>query len=324
MDSRSARQDDDIADAYSRAVIGAVERAGPSVVRIEARGGDSQGRRRWPRADGSGSGFVFTPDGLVLTNCHVVEHARHIEVTLPDGRGEAADLIGLDPDTDLAVVRIGATGLQASALGDSSRLRTGQLVVAIGNPYGFQHTVTAGVVSALGRSLRARTGRAMDGLIQTDAALNPGNSGGPLVDARGEVVGINTIAILPAQGLSFAVPINRARQVVPDLLRHGRVRRSHLGIGGQDAPLPRHLGRLHGIDRAAAVLVVSVEAGGPAERAGLRVGDLIVEFAGQPIGHVDDLHAQLTEDRIARTATVVVLRGADRREVSVIPTESPR
>jgi S1-C subfamily serine protease len=318
-----AGADDALAlDAYSRAVVGATERVGPAVVKIEARGRDDAKARRRARTAGAGSGFVFTPDGLILTNCHVVEQAAEIGVVLPDGRTELGDLIGLDADTDLAVVRIGAAGLETTALGNSAALRTGQLVIAIGNPYGFQHTVTAGVVSAVGRSLRSRTGRLMDGLIQTDAALNPGNSGGPLVNARGEVVGINTIAILPAQGLSFAVPINRARQVVPDLLRHGRVRRSYLGIGGQDVPVPRHLTRMAGT--GAAILVLSVEPGGPADAAGVREGDLMIAFASRHVGSVDDLHALLTEDRIGQPTPMAVFRGAERRTLTVTPAESKR
>jgi S1-C subfamily serine protease len=264
---------------------------------------------------------VFTPDGLILTNHHVVDEAQALVVRLADGRREVADLVGGDPETDLAVIRIGAGELAVAELGDSSALESGQLVIALGNPLGFQQTVTAGVVSAVGRAFRSRSGRLMDGLVQTDAALNPGNSGGPLVDARGRVVGVNTIAVLPAQGLSFAVPINRARRIVPDLLRHGRVRRSVIGIAGQDVRLPRNVARAVGIDRG--VLVVTVSRGGPAARAGLVEGDTIVALDGQAIDGVDALHALLTEERIGTACEATVVRGSLRCAIIVVPEESP-
>lgn len=316
---------DDLAlhDAYSRAVITAAERAAPSVVRVDVRGrGHAASPRRGEAHEGSGSGFVFTPDGLVLTNSHVVHAARSVEVSLPDGRRERADLVGDDPDTDLAVLRIGGGAVPALALGDSRALRVGQLVVAIGNPYGFDHTVTAGVVSALGRALRSRSGRLMDDLVQTDAALNPGNSGGPLLDARGQVVGVNTAAILGGQGLCFAVPIARAQVVVPQLLAHGRVRRAYLGIGGQGVPLPRRLVRALALPQDSAVRVVSVDAAGAGAAAGLREGDILVAFDGVPVRHVDDLHALLSEDRIGRPVTASVLRAGHLEAIDVLARES--
>ncbi len=310
--------DEALFDAYSRAVVSAVRRVGPSVVKIEIGGG--RGGSRTP--SGSGSGFVFTPDGLVLTNSHVVDRARTITVGLPDGRQVAADFVGDDPDTDLAVLRIAAGDLVAAPLGDSRRLHPGQLVIAIGNPYGFQHTVTAGVISALGRSLRARTGRLIDNVIQTDAALNPGNSGGPLVTSAGEVVGVNTAIILGGQGLSFAVPMSTAQIVIPDLLRAGRVRRAWLGVAGQNVPLRRRLIKLYRLAAESGVLVVGVEPSSPAARAGLRAGDILLAFADQPIGAIDDLHRLLTEQRIGEPASVRVLRAGEIVTVGVTPVES--
>ncbi len=319
--------DDALLDAYSRAVVSSVEAVGPSVVKIdvrhdEGRAGDG-GRRRGSPAVGSGSGFVFTPDGLILTNSHVVESARHAGVTLEDGRTLPADVLGRDPDTDLAVLRVSADGLVPAALGDSTRLRPGQLVIAIGNPYGFEHTVTTGVVSALGRALRARTGRLIENLIQTDAALNPGNSGGPLVTSAAEVVGVNTAVILGGQGISFAVPIDTARRVVPDLIAHGRVRRSYIGIAGRDASLPRTLARALGLTTASGVLVVSVLDGGPAAHASMRQGDVILSVDGVPTSRVDDLHRVLTERTIGCVVDVAIVRSGVRRMLRVTPAETP-
>jgi S1-C subfamily serine protease len=321
--------DDEAAlDAYSVAVMHAVEVVGPAVVKVDItlRVAPAPGRRQ--RHDvpeqGGGSGFVFTPDGLVLTNSHVIDRAARIMVTVPDGREVAADLVGDDPETDLAVLKITAPGLAVAQFGDSARLRPGQLVVAVGNPYGLQHTVTAGVVSALGRSLRARSGRLMDNIIQTDAALNPGNSGGPLVTTRGDVVGVNTAMILGGQGLSFAVPSNTAQLVVPQLLRDGRVRRSYIGIGVQDVPLLRRVVRFFGLPATSGVLVVSVEAGSPAARAGLRDGDILVAFAEHPVAGADDLHRLLTEERIGQRLPVAVIRGTERLRLDVMPGETPK
>jgi S1-C subfamily serine protease len=317
---------DDLLDAYSRAVAGAVDIVGPTVVGIEVartQAGRPDSLRRDAEEDrGGGSGFVFAPDGLILTNSHVVDGAATIEVTLPDARRFRADLVGDDPETDLAVVRISAPDLTAAALGDSRRLRAGQLVIAVGNPFGLQHSVTAGVVSALGRALRARTGRLMDNIIQTDAALNPGNSGGPLVVHTGEVVGVNTAMILGGQGLSFAVPINTAKLVIPALLKEGRVRRSVIGLGAQDAAILRRVVRYFGLPVERGVLVASLVEGAPAARAGVREGDIIIEFDGQPVSGTDDLHRLLTESKIGQTVPVAVIRGTERLVLEVTPQES--
>ena len=309
----------DLLDAYSHAVITAVDLVGPSVVKVDA--------------GGTGSGFIFTPDGLILTNSHVVaspsrpgrfggaSRAPRIGVTLPDGRDLVADLVGDDPHTDLAVLRVSAPALIAAPFGDSSALRPGQLVIAIGNPFGFQHTVTAGVVSALGRSLRARTVRLMENLIQTDAALNPGNSGGPLVTSHAQVVGVNTAVILGGQGIAFAVPINTARYVVSSLLRDGRVRRSHLGVAGQDTAIPRLIVRIHHLSHDRGVTITAVSEGTAAAEAQLQPGDLIVEFAGEPVRSVDDLHRLLTEERIGELLPLKILRRGELRRVLVTPRE---
>jgi S1-C subfamily serine protease len=284
---------------------------GPSVVKIDA-------------GHGTGSGFVFTPDGFTLTNSHVVGGARRLRVSLPDGRSMEADLIGDDPDTDLAVVRIDAALLRYARLGDSRALHVGQIAIAVGNPYGFQHSVTAGVVSALGRSLRARTGRLMDDIIQTDTALNPGNSGGPLVTTRGEVIGVNTAMILPAQGLCFAIASNTARFVASRLIRDGRIRRSYIGVAGQNVPIPRLHARANHIAAASGILVTSVEKGSAAHAAGLVDGDIIIGFDEEAVGAIDDLHRRLTEDRIGDPSVVTILRGGRKLHVTVVPRESPR
>ncbi len=306
----------DLLDAYSRAVVDAVEKLSPSVVHIQV-----AGRRHGRESEGSGSGFIFAPDGFVLTNSHVVRGATHMDAVLMDGRRLTADLVGDDPDTDLAVVRVHESGLPPARLGDSEALKVGQLAIAIGNPLGFQCTVTAGVVSALGRSLRSQSGRLIDNVIQTDAALNPGNSGGPLITSRGEVIGVNTAIILGAQGLCFATPINTAQYVVPRLIRDGRIRRGWLGIGGQNMKVPPHAAHVLGLRAESGVLVISVEPGSPAERAGFQDRDLLVEFEGQPISSIDDLHRQLTEERIGKTAEVVVVRHSQRVSLRTVPRE---
>ena len=324
-ETETSHDDAALLDAYSRAVTQAVEKAGPSVVNIEVHGADGQrrGSGRRPRAEGgAGSGFLFTPDGLILTNSHVVHGSRRIEVTVQDGRHLEASLVGDDPDTDLAVIRITGEDLRPAALGDSSRLRAGQLVIAIGNPFGFQATVTAGVVSALGRSLRSRSGRLMDNIIQTDAALNPGNSGGPLVDSRGQVVAVNTAVILPAQGLCFSIPVNTARWVASRLLQHGRIRRGWLGLGGQTARLQRRLVLHHQLPADSGMLVLHVEPDSPSQRAGFQEGDVIVRFAGEPVASVDDLHRLLTEGRIGVPTPLTVVRRAEKRDLEVVPIES--
>jgi S1-C subfamily serine protease len=309
--------DDHLLDDYSRAVTRAVEIVAPSVVSIEVSKPDRARRDRSGPQAGSGSGFIFAADGLILTNSHVVDGSSRVEVALPDGRDCSADVVGQDPDTDVAVLRITANDLVPVTFGDSRALRPGQLVVAIGNPYGFHHTVTAGVVSALGRSLRSRSGRLIEQVIQTDAALNPGNSGGPLVTSDGAVVAVNTAIIAGGQGLSFAVPISTVVAVLPALLRDGRVRRGYLGIAGQNVPLLRRVTRFHRLAQSGAVLVINLEADGPATGAGIQEGDLIVAFDGQTIQTLDDLHRALTEARIGTTARLVVLRGAERHTIDV-------
>jgi S1-C subfamily serine protease len=309
-------------DAYSAAVTGVASAVGPSVVRIEVSGGGHvRGRRRRRSTPGTGSGFIFTNDGFILTNSHVVHGAPRIDVVLADGKRFRAELIGDDPDTDLAVVRIHGDDLVKAGLGDSQGIQVGQLVVAIGHPYGFQCTVTAGVVSGLARSMRARTGRLIDNVIQTDAALNPGNSGGPLVNPRGEVIGVNTAIIQQAQGLCLAIPINTARWVATRLIAYGRVKRSSLGLGGQDVRMPRALVRRHGLTANRGVFVAAVEDRGPADRAGVEEGDVIVGYDGEPITGVDDLHRTLTDERVGQRASITVLRADEMIEIDVVPSE---
>lgn len=287
----------ELLDAYSQAVVDAVERVAPAVVRIEL-----------PRS--TGSGFIFTPDGFALTNHHVVEGGGRIGVTLPDGRSIRADLLGRDADTDLAVLRLDGTSLPWASFGDSRAARVGQVAIAIGNPYGFHHSVTAGVVSAVGRSLRARTGRLIEDVIQTDAALNPGNSGGPLVTTRGEIMGVNTAMILPAQGLCFAIAANTARLVASRLIRDGRIRRAYIGIVGQQI-------------KSSGVAVGGVEKGSPAFAAGIREGDILMALGTAAITGVDDLHRCLTEECIGAPVAITILRNAQRRQLTVVPIEKP-
>ena len=305
--------DSDLLDSYSEAVIRAVDAVGPAVVKIEA------GRS-------GGSGVVFTPDGFALTNSHVVERASSLRVVMSDGRSLRADLVGHDADTDLAVLRVtdqSGTPVPWATLGDSRAVRVGQIAIAIGNPYGFHHSVTAGVVSALGRSLRARSGRLMDDVIQTDASLNPGNSGGPLVTTRGEVIGINTAMILPAQGLCFAIASNTARFIAARLIRDGRIRRSYVGLGGQNVAVPRAVARANQIAVTSGVLVASVEPNSPAAAAGAREGDIVISFAGEAVQGIDDLLRLLTDARIGLATPVMILRRGERRQLTVVPEEKP-
>ncbi|MFB3886240.1 MAG: S1C family serine protease [Thermodesulfobacteriota bacterium] len=318
--------DEDLLDAYSKAVIGAAEKVSPSVVNIEVQK-KPEGRRRAQfqlpdETAGSGSGFIFTPDGFILTNSHVIHQANRIDVTLSDGRHFQGDLVGDDPETDLAVVRINGPKFVGTPLGDSQKIRVGQLVIAIGNPYGFQATVTSGVVSALGRSLRSMSGRLIDNVIQTDAALNPGNSGGPLINSRGEVIGVNTAVILPAQGLCFAIAINTAKFVAGKLIHEGKVRRSYIGLGGQNVPLHRRFVRFFNLPVENGVLVVSIEDQSPAQKAGVSVGDIIVGFDGNPVSGIDDLHRNLTGEKVGARAKLTVLRRSEKREIDVVLEES--
>ena len=321
------QSDDDLLDAYSAAVTAAAERVSPSVVNVEIR---QRPDNRQPSPSrpmelrGSGSGFVFTPDGFILTNSHVVHRASRLGVTLPDGRSFEAHLIGEDPDTDLAVIRVNADGLVPAVLGDSKSIRVGQLVVAIGNPYGFQCTVTAGVVSALGRSLRSHSGRLIDDVVQTDAALNPGNSGGPLVTSRGEVIGVNTAVILPAQGLCFAIAINTAKHVAGLLIRNGKIRRGHIGVAGQNVTLQRRLVHQHSLAVTSGILVISLEPNWPAHRAGLREGDVIVAYGSHPVASIDELHRLLTEEQVGTKIELTLLRSGEKLTLEVVPEESAR
>jgi S1-C subfamily serine protease len=315
-------EDDRLLDSYSRAVVGAAEKVSPAVVAVEVFR-KSRDPRRGMEKHGGGSGFIFTPDGFILTNSHVVHDAGRIEIALQDGRRATAELVGDDPHTDLAVVRIHAPDLHAAELGDSQSLRVGQLVIAIGNPYGFQYSVTAGVISAFGRSLRAGSGRLIDNVIQTDAALNPGNSGGPLVTSRGEVIGVNTAIILPAQGICFAVPINTAKSVAAQLITEGRVRRAYLGAGGQTVPLQRRVVRFHNLPQDSGMLIIAVEPASPAENAGIEAGDIIVSFSGKTVDGIDGLHKLLTGSIVGTEAEVRLLRATELLKRHVVPAEMP-
>lgn len=321
-----ALDDSALLDAYSNAVVTAAEKISPSVVKIDvAQAGRSRSGEPRER-QGGGSGFVFTPDGLILTNSHVVHDATKIHVSFSDGRHFPAHTVGDDPATDLAVIRVGApdndpANLVAAPLGDSQRLRVGQLVIAVGNPYGFQYTVTAGVVSALGRSLRSYAGRMIDDVIQTDASLNPGNSGGPLVTSDGHVVGVNTAMIPMAQGLCFAIGINTAKFVAGRLLQHGRIRRSYIGVEAQTAPLHRRLVRFYDLSQESGVVVLGVTEGGPGRKAGLREGDVIIALEGQAVAGVDDLHRLLTDARVGVSSSLTVLRRTEKLELQVMPEE---
>jgi S1-C subfamily serine protease len=309
-------EDQALLDAYSRAVIDVVDRVGPAVVRLDVKAGGDQ------RHGGTGSGVIVAPDGLVLTNSHVVGGASSVNVTTVDGRSLTARVVGDDPDTDLALVRVDASvTLPAATLGNSKLLKRGQLVIAIGNPLGFESTVTTGVVSALGRSLRSRSGRLIDDVIQTDAALNPGNSGGPLVSSRGEVVGVNTAIIVGAQGICFAVAANTASFVLGELVRHGRVRRAFIGVAAQHTPIPRRLRHAAGITQERAVMIASVEPDSAAALAGLKVGDILLGLDGTIIAGADDLVRTLTGETIGREVNLDVLRGTERLTLAMVPRE---
>jgi S1-C subfamily serine protease len=311
-------------DAYSRAVTSAADKVSPAVAKI-----DVQQRRdvrgpqgRTPREmQGSGSGFLFTPDGFILTNSHVVHGATKLDVLLPDGRQFHAEPVGDDPHTDLAVIRIQGADLVSAELGDSQAVRVGQLAIAIGNPYGFQTTVTAGVISALGRSLRSQSGRLIDSVIQTDAALNPGNSGGPLVNSTGQVIGVNTAVILPAQGICFAIAINTAKFVAGQLIKEGKIRRSFIGVAGQDVPLHRQIIRYHHLVQESGILVVSIEPNSPAQKAGLREGDVILTYESRTVEGIDQLHRILTVEEVGKRAALLVLRGTEKIQLTIEPQE---
>ncbi|PYL44484.1 MAG: serine protease [Verrucomicrobia bacterium] len=313
----SAPAKDDIAllDDYSRTIVSAVDRVTPSVVNIESRANGSRG--------GSGSGFIIAPDGFILSNSHVVHGAREIVVNLSDGRESRAQLVGDDPDTDLAVIRIDAAQLSHVRLADSETLRVGQIAIAIGNPLGFQASVTAGVISALGRSMHAQSGRLIDNIIQTDAALNPGNSGGPLANSAGEVIGVNTAVIRPAQGICFAIASNTAKFVAGWLIKEGRIRRGYIGVAGQTSPLHRRVARFYHLANESGAMVVSVEKGSPAEQSRIRPDDVIVAFNDEPIASVHDLHKKLVGDRIGTPCKLTVLRGTEQLTIYVTPAEMP-
>jgi S1-C subfamily serine protease len=318
--SNDIPSDYSLLDEYSRAVVSAVERVAPAVANIEIQ---QQSKNRPRDIGGSGSGFVIAPDGFILTNSHVVHSATRIVVNLSDGRDYPAQLVGDDPETDLAVIRIDAPHLVHVRLADSESLRVGQVAIAIGNPLGFQASVTAGVISALGRSMYSQSGRLIDNIIQTDAALNPGNSGGPLVNSAGEVIGVNTAMIRPAQGICFAIASNTARLVAGWLIRDGRIRRSYIGVAGQNVPLHRRVIRFYNLPLETGVLVVSVEKDSPARSAGLREGDIIVGFNDRPIGTIHDLHKMLVNEQIGVPTKLLVIRHTEKLELSILPAESP-
>jgi S1-C subfamily serine protease len=312
--------DDELLDSYSRTVSGVVEKVRPTVVNIRVHR-FSRERGGKPDAGGSGSGFIIAPDGYILTNSHVVHGAGKIEVALADGRSSGATLVGDDPETDLAVLRINASHLAHVNLGDSRSVRVGQIAIAIGSPLGFQQTVTAGVVSALGRSMRSQSGRLIDNIIQTDAALNPGNSGGPLVNSRGEVIGVNTAIILPAQGICFAIASNTAEFVAAWLIKEGRIRRSWIGVAGQNVPIHARVVRFHRLAVNSGALVVGFETGSPASRAAMREGDIIVAFNDEPVSGIDDLHRHLVAAAIGVPARLTVLRHTEKLDLTVTPEE---
>jgi len=315
VSSAPARDDIALLDEYSRTIVGAVDRVAPSVVNIESRSNGSRG--------GSGSGFIIAPDGFILTNSHVVHGAREIVVNLSDGRESRAHLVGDDPYTDLAVIRIDAAHLSHVRLADSETLRVGQIAIAIGNPLGFQASVTAGVISALGRSMHAQSGRLIDNIIQTDAALNPGNSGGPLANSAGEVIGVNTAMIRPAQGICFAIASNTAKFIAGWLIKEGRIRRGYIGVAGQTVPLHRRVARFYHLASESGATAVSIEKGSPAEQTRVRPDDVIVAFNDEPIASVHDLHKKLVGDRIGTPCKLTILRGTEQLTIYVTPAEMP-
>jgi S1-C subfamily serine protease len=317
--------DGHLLDVYSQTIVDVVKKVGPSVVHIHVRQGDDKSTQSRKKAEGSGSGLIITPDGYIVTNSHVVENAALIQISLSDGSSYQAEIIGQDKATDLALLRVLSTSnLPNARLGDSSQLQVGQIAIAIGNPYGFQNSVTAGVISAVGRSLRSRTGRLIEDIIQTDAALNPGNSGGPLVDSSGRVIGINTAIIQYAQGICFAIPVNTVRWVITLLLREGKVTRGFLGISGQTVPLPARVMRYFNLPQETGVHVVHVVNGSPADNAGLKEGDIIISLDDQTINTVDDIHKLLTIERIGKKLGIVLLRGwTQRLETYASPDRNP-
>ena len=317
----AGERDPFLLDEYSRTVVAAVDRVAPAVVNIDIKQRvEARGRAR--EVGGSGSGFVIAPDGFILTNSHVVHGANAIQANLSDGREYPAQLIGDDPDTDLAVIRIDAPQLSHVRLADSEKLRVGQIVIAIGNPLGFQASVTAGVISALGRSMHAQSGRLIDNIIQTDAALNPGNSGGPLVNSAGEVIGVNTAMIRPAQGICFAIASNTAKFVAGWLIRDGKIRRSYIGVAGQNVPIHRRIVRFYNLPLETGVLVASVEKDSAAARTGLREGDVIIAFNGEPIGSIHELHRRLMAEQIGIETRIVIIRHTEKLELPIVPAES--
>lgn len=313
-------RDHELLDSYSRTIATVVEKVGPTVVNIRA-SNIGRASRNGSESGGTGSGFVIAPDGFILTNSHVVHGATRLEVTLADGGQYGASLVGEDPETDLAVIRINASQLVHARLGDSKAIRVGQIAVAIGSPFGFHQTVTAGVVSALGRSMRAGSGRLIDNVIQTDAALNPGNSGGPLVNSRGEIIGINTAIILPAQGICFAIASSTAEFVAGWLIKEGRIRRSWIGVAGQTVPIHRRVVRFHRLAADQGIVVAGIEPGSPAGRAGLREGDVIVSFDGAPVSGIDELLRHLVAKLIGIPSSITVIRHTEKLDLIITPEE---